>query len=57
MLIDDLIHPLSNKHPEIMMIDLALHGLVEQNPKETTIKFIRYDLPNIIKRIYENIAH
>jgi hypothetical protein len=47
-LIDDIIHPLSDVNPELMILDALLHGFVEQNPPETAIKFIRYSLPKII---------
>ena len=49
-LIDSLVHPLFDSHPEMIIFDVALHALVEQNPSETTIKFIRYSLPEIITR-------
>jgi hypothetical protein len=32
-----------------MVVEAVLHGLVEQNPPETTLKFIRYTVPNIIQ--------
>lgn len=47
-MIDDIIHPLSDVNPELMILDALLHGFVEQNPPETAIKFIRYSLPKII---------
>jgi hypothetical protein len=49
-LVDDLLHPLYGWNPELMILDAVLHGLVEQNPPETVLKFIRYSLPNIIER-------
>jgi hypothetical protein len=49
-LIDALLHPLFDSRPELMILDSVLHGLVEQNPTETTWKFIRYNLPKIIKK-------
>jgi hypothetical protein len=48
--IDDVLHPLIDSSPELIMVDTVLHGLVEQNPSETTLKFIRYTLPKILKR-------
>ena len=50
-LIDDLIHPLTRQKPELIILDTLLHGMVEQNPSETMIKFIRYNLPQIIEKI------
>jgi hypothetical protein len=48
-LIDNALHPLFDNNPEFMIVDAILHGLVEQNPSETTLKFIRYSLPKIIQ--------
>jgi len=50
-LIDDLIHPLFDQCPELMPLDAVLHGLVEQNPPKTVLKFMRYSLPKIIREI------
>ena len=50
-LIDDLIHPLYGRNPELMVVDVVLHGLLEQNPPETVLKFIRYSLPRVVKEI------
>jgi len=50
-LIDSLLHPLFDRSPALMITDNILHGLVEQNPPETAIKFIRYSLPKIIQEI------
>jgi hypothetical protein len=33
-----------------MAVDVALHGLVEQNPPETIKKFVGYTLPEIVKK-------
>jgi hypothetical protein len=48
-LIDTLLHPLFDHSPELMVLDSVLHSIVEQNLTETTQKFIRYNLPKIIK--------
>jgi len=37
--------------PELMLLDVVFHGLVEQNPQETVLKFMRYSLPKIIREI------
>ncbi|TET19536.1 hypothetical protein E3J74_06575 [Candidatus Bathyarchaeota archaeon] len=50
-LIDNLLHPLFDNSPAIIIADTILHGLVEQNPPETAVKFIRYNLPKIIGKI------
>jgi hypothetical protein len=48
-LIYDLLHSLYGRNPELVIVDAVLHGLVEQNPPETVVKFIRYSLPRIIR--------
>jgi hypothetical protein len=37
--------------PELMVLDAALHGLVEHNPPETVLKFMRYSLPKTLREI------
>ncbi|TET27187.1 MAG: hypothetical protein E3J73_02890 [Candidatus Bathyarchaeum sp.] len=51
LLIDSLLHPLFDRSISFMIADTILHGLVEQNPPETVVKFIRYNLPKIIGEI------
>jgi hypothetical protein len=50
-LIDSLLHPLFGHSSAFVAVDVALHGLVEQNPPETIKKFVRYTLPKIIAEI------
>lgn len=50
-MIDGLLHPLYGQNPELMIADAVLHGLVEQNPPETVLKFIGYSLPRVVKGI------
>jgi hypothetical protein len=49
--IDDLIHPHYEQNEGLRFLDALLHGLVEQNPLESLEKSIRYNLPEIIKKI------
>jgi len=49
-----MLHPLFDSSPAFMVVDGVLHGLVEQNPKETVSKFARYTLPKIIEEILKN---
>jgi hypothetical protein len=50
-MIDSVLHPLFGRSGAFMVVDTVLHGLVEQNPRETVGKFIRYNLPKIIEEI------
>jgi hypothetical protein len=51
-LIDSLLHPLArgDKRIPVILLDGLLHSAVERNPKESTRKFIQYDLPDLIKK-------
>ncbi len=49
-LIESLLHPLFTHNPELMAIDVFLHGMGERNPFETAVKFIRYTLPMIVQK-------
>jgi hypothetical protein len=50
-LIDDLVHPHYKQNEGLRLLDAVLHGLVEQNPSESFHKFVRYNLPDIMKKI------
>jgi hypothetical protein len=50
-LIDSLIHPLSKTDKSFILVDGFLHGLVEQNPPASVKKFIKYNLPELIKQL------
>ena len=56
-MIDNLLRPLFDNNPTFIIADTILHGLVEQNPPETTVKFIRYNLPKIIGKITGRKQH
>jgi len=53
-LIDSLLHPLFVNGDAFVAIDTVLHGLVEQDPKQTVRKFIRYTLPKILDKAFGN---
>jgi hypothetical protein len=50
-LIDSLCHPLSKANNGFILVDGLLHAIVEQNPPVTIRKFIKYNLPEIIKQL------
>ena len=50
-LIDSLCHPLFKTDKSFILVDGLLHGLVEQNPPTTIRKFIKYNLPTLIKQL------
>jgi hypothetical protein len=50
-LIDATIHPLTQKSANFFLVDELLHILVERNPSVTLEKFVRYSLPQILRKI------
>jgi hypothetical protein len=50
-LIDGLIHPLAEKDKSFILLDGVLHALNERDPPQSLRKFVKYNLPEIIKRI------
>ena len=50
-LIDTLIHPLERADKRFVLVDGLLHGLVEQNPPTSVKKFIKYNLPELVKQL------
>ena len=56
-LIDATLHPLAKIHPVFTLIDELAHVANEQNLKESLVKFAKYSLPEIIKRILEAIEN
>jgi hypothetical protein len=49
-IIDSVLHPFFNSNQALIAVDVLLHGLVEQNVSESTIKFVRYSLPKIVRK-------
>ena len=48
-LIDTFVHPLFKKNQSFIYVDGVLHGLVEQNPPLSMKKFVKYNLPELMK--------
>jgi len=49
-LIDSLIHPLYKRSAGWILVDGALHALVERDPPSSARKFVKYSLPLLIRR-------
>jgi len=54
-LIDSLFHPLFHLSPKFIIADTMFHGFVEQNPAETALKFLQYNLRPIIEELTKNM--
>jgi len=50
-IIDSIVHPLAEEHWSFVLIDSALHALNEQDPVQSFIKFLKYNAPELLKRI------
>lgn len=48
MLIDNIFHPLFKENKTFVLIDGAMHFMVEQNPTVSTKKFLRYSLKHLL---------
>ena len=55
-LIDDVCHPLYQENEWIRLIDGAMHGVAEQNYNVSLRKFVKYNLPEIAKKIIEKLS-
>ena len=56
-LIDDLIHPFFEENENLIWVDGLLHGIVEQNPAISVKKFVKYNLPKLVKRKTTKKSH
>jgi len=52
-LIDDLIHPYFKQYPASIILDDLLHAIVENNPEKSMQKFLRYNVPKLLKHLQE----
>jgi len=55
-LIDSLLHPLFDFNPTFNILDTIFHGFVEQNPSETALKFLKYNLPRIVMELKKRMG-
>src|SRR6266436_8442332 len=54
-LIDATIHPLADQHWGFVIVDGVLHALNEQDPVESFVKFLKYNAPELLKRILRDL--
>jgi len=50
-IVDDLIHPYVRKYPELKLVDILLHFVIEGDPRRSLGKTLRYDIPELIDEI------
>jgi hypothetical protein len=54
-LIDDVIHPFYKKSQWYRVADGILHGLIEKDIPVSAKKFVKYNMPEIVKKILEKL--
>lgn len=54
-LVDDFVHPFYRKSELYRVADGLLHGLIERGPRISVKKFLKYNLPEIVKKLLERI--
>ncbi len=53
-IIDELVHPLADQHWSFILVDGFLHAINEDNPVESFVKFAKFNLPELVKRILKD---
>ena len=53
-LVDDLLHPYFTDYPALIIADSLLHAIIEQDPKTSMSKSIKYNLPKLIESLTKN---
>jgi len=54
-IIDSLVHPLADEHWSFVIVDGVLHALNEEDPIQSLFKFLKYNAPELLKRILREI--
>lgn len=58
-LIDGLLHPFARGEDKVpvMVLDAIAHALVEQDPKKSLMKFMRYTAPELVGTVARREGH
>ena len=54
-IIDSLVHPLADEHWSFVIVDGVLHAVNEEDPIQSLFKFLKYNAPELLKRILKEI--
>jgi hypothetical protein len=54
-IIDSVVHPLADQHWSFVLIDGALHALNEADPVQSFINFLKYNAPELLKRLLKEM--
>jgi hypothetical protein len=47
-LTDAVVHPLFKLDPYFVVLDAVVHVIIERNPSESLVKFIKYSIPKLL---------
>lgn len=50
-IIDSLLHPWFREYPWLRFVDGVMHALVEQDPRESLEKFLRYHGAELVEEV------
>jgi len=54
-IIDSLAHPLADEHWSFVIVDGVLHAVNEEDPIQSLFKFLKYNAPELLKRIIKEM--
>jgi|SRR6266446_1705699 len=54
-LIDAAVHPLADQHWSFVLVDGFLHAINEEDPILSFLKFLKYNAPELLKRLLKEI--
>ena|SRR5438309_6559398 len=54
-IIDSVVHPWADEHWGFVIVDGVFHALNEQDPVESFVKFLKYNTPELLKRILRDL--
>src|SRR5438309_8043325 len=54
-IIDSVVHPWADEHWSFVIVDGILHAFNEEDPVQSLIKFLRYNAPELLKRILKEM--
>ena len=54
-IIDSLVHPWADEHWSFVIVDGILHAFNEEEPVQSLLKFLKYNAPELLKRILKEM--
>jgi hypothetical protein len=50
-IVDTLAHPYFKRYPAMILVDGAVHALIERDVRTSILKFVKYNAPLIVKEL------